>query len=152
MAKKIKIPFGTIEIPPESKELILKALDSTRVSCGRLVREFEKKFAAILGCREAVAVSSGTDADILALAVLHDYGARRDDEVIVPALSFVATGNAVVHAGFRPVFVDVDRKSLNIDVGQVEAAITDKTRALMPVHLYGETRGDGRHHGLGPKI
>jgi len=138
LAKKIKVPFGTIQIPPESKELILQALESTRVSSGRLVRKFEKKFAAILGCREAVAVSSGTDADILALAVLHDYGACRGDEVIVPALSFVATGNAVVHAGFRPAFVDVDRKSLNIDVGQIEAAITSKTRAIMPVHLMGK--------------
>ena len=91
MAKKIKVPFGTIEIPPEAKALILQALESTRVSCGRLVREFEKKFASILGCKEAVAVSSGTDADILALAVLHDFGAVRGDEVIVPALSFVAS-------------------------------------------------------------
>jgi dTDP-4-amino-4,6-dideoxygalactose transaminase len=138
LAKKIKVPFGTIEIPPESKALVLQALESTRVSCGRLVRQFEKKFASILGCQEAVAVSSGTDADILALAVLHDFGAVRGDEVIVPALSFVATGNAVVHAGFRPVFVDVDRRSLNIDVGQIEAAITEKTRAIMPVHLMGK--------------
>lgn len=138
MAKKIKIPFGTISIPEKSKELILKALESKRVSCGKYVREFEKKFAKLLGVKEAVAVSTGTDADTLALAVLHDFGAKRDDEVIVPALSFVATGNAVVHAGFRPVFVDIERETLNIDVKQIEKVITEKTRALMPVHLMGK--------------
>jgi dTDP-4-amino-4,6-dideoxygalactose transaminase len=134
----MKVPFGTISIPEKSKELILKALESTRVSSGKYVREFEKKFAEIVGVKEAVAVSTGTDADILALAVLHDYGAKRDDEVIIPALSFVATGNAVVHAGFRPVFVDVERETLNIDVKQIEGAITEKTRAVMPVHLMGK--------------
>jgi dTDP-4-amino-4,6-dideoxygalactose transaminase len=92
----------------------------------------------LLGVREAVAVSSGTDADILALAVLHDFGAQRGDEVIVPALSFVATGNAVVHAGFTPVFVDIERHTLNIDPHQIEAAVTPRTRAIMPVHLMGK--------------
>ncbi len=138
MAKKVKVPFGTISIPEKSTELILKAIKSRRLSCGKYVREFEKKFAKIIGVKEAVAVSTGTDADILALAVLHDYGARRDDEVIVPALSFVATGNAVVHAGFRPVFVDIERQTLNINASQIEAAITEKTRAIMPVHLMGK--------------
>ncbi len=138
MAKKVKVPFGTISIPEKSTELILKAIKSRRLSCGKYVREFEKKFAKIIGVKEAVAVSTGTDADILALAVLHDYGARRDDEVIVPALSFVATGSAVVHAGFRPVFVDIERQTLNINASQIEAAITEKTRAIMPVHLMGK--------------
>jgi len=138
MAETIKVPFGTISIPEKSKELILQALESRRVSCGKFVREFEKRFAEISGVKHAVAVSTGTDADILALAVLHDFGAQRDDEVIVPALSFVATGNAVVHAGFRPVFVDVERDTLNIDVSRIEAAITEKTRAIMPVHLMGK--------------
>ena len=138
MPPKVKVPFGTISIPEKAKTLILEALKSGRVSSGRFVREFEQKFAKVIGVKEAVAVSSGTDADILALAVLHDFGAQRDDEVIVPALSFVATGNAVVHAGFRPVFVDVARDTLNIDVRQIEGAITEKTRAIMPVHLMGK--------------
>jgi dTDP-4-amino-4,6-dideoxygalactose transaminase len=138
MAKKIKVPFGTISIPEKSKELILQALGSKRISSGKYVREFEEKFAKLLGVKEAVAVSSGTDADTLALAVLHDFGAQRDDEVIVPALSFVATGNAVVHARFKPVFVDIQRDTLNIDPDLIEAAITEKTRAIMPVHLMGK--------------
>lgn len=138
MAKKIKVPFGTISIPEKSKDLILQTLEARRISSGKYVREFEEKFAKLLGVEEAVAVSSGTDADILALAVFHDFGAQRDDEVIIPALSFVATGNAVVHAGFKPVFVDIQRETLNIDPDLIEAAITDKTRGIMPVHLMGK--------------
>lgn len=133
-----QVPFGTITITDTAKRLINEALDTKRISCGRLVRQFEDQFAALLGVQEAVAVSSGTDADILALALLHDLGARRGDEVIVPALSFVATGNAVVHAGFTPVFVDIERETLNIDPTRIEAAITEKTRAIMPVHLMGK--------------
>lgn len=135
---KKSLPFGTITITDTAKRLIYEALDSRRISCGRLVREFEDRFAALLGVEEAVAVSSGTDADILALAILHDLGASRGDEVIVPALSFVATGNAVVHAGFTPVFVDIERETLNIDSSMIEAAITPRTRAIMPVHLMGK--------------
>jgi len=138
MIQKRHLPFGTMTVTPRARALAIEALDQKRISCGKLVREFEERFAAIVGCREAVAVSSGTDADILALAVMHDDGAQRGDEVIVPALSFVATGNAVIHAGFTPVFVDIERETLNLDVSKVEAAITDRTRAVMPVHLMGK--------------
>lgn len=138
MTKQMAIPFGTITITDTAKRLINESLDSKRISCGRLVRQFEDQFAELLGVQEAVAVSTGTDADILALAVLHDFGAQRGDEVIVPALSFVATGNAVLHAGFTPVFVDIERETLNIDPTKIEATITPKTRAIMPVHLMGK--------------
>lgn len=154
MGKNPTIPFGTITITETARRLINEALDSKRISCGRLVREFEDRFAALLGVEEAVAVSSGTDADILALAILHDLGARRGDEVIVPALSFVATGNAVVHAGFTPVFVDIERETLNINPALIEEAITPRTRAIMPVHLMGkpaemDTINEiARRHGL----
>lgn len=134
----MRIPFGTISVTDKSRELILDALSTNRLSSGKYVREFEKKFAELVGAKESVAVSSGTDADILALAVLYDFGAERGDEIIVPALSFVATGNAVLAAGFTPVFVDVDRKTLNIDPSKIESAITEKTRAIMPVHLMGK--------------
>lgn len=135
---QMKVPFGTISIPPRAKELIMDLLDSKFVSCGRVVAEFENRFADLLGVEHAVAVSSGADADALALALLHDYGAQVGDEVIVPALSFVATGNAVLHARFTPKFVDIDRQTLNIDVSQIEAAVTPKTKAIMPVHLMGK--------------
>jgi dTDP-4-amino-4,6-dideoxygalactose transaminase len=134
----MRIPFGTVTITERSKSLIMEALNSNRVSTGRLVREFEKKFAELVGTKEAVAVSTGTDADALALAVLYDFGARRGDEVITPALSFVATGNAVLQAGYTPVFVDIDRKTLNIDPNKIEDRITEKTKAIMPVHLMGK--------------
>ncbi len=134
----MKIPFGTITITKESRQLIDKILDSGRVSNGKYVREFEERFAELVGVKEAVAVSSGTDADVLALAVLYDFGAKRGDEIIIPALSFVATGNAVLHAGFIPVFVDVERETLNINPDLIEKSITKKTRAIMPVHLMGK--------------
>lgn len=134
----MEIPFGTISITEESKNLIDKILDSGRVSNGKYVREFEEQFAKLTGTKEAVALSSGTDADALALAVLYDFGATRGDEIVIPALSFVATGNSVLQAGFKPVFVDIERETLNIDTKQIEKAITEKTRAIMPVHLMGK--------------
>lgn len=134
----MKIPFGTISVTEKSKKLIEQILESNRLSSGKFVREFEKRFAELAGTKESVAVSTGTDADALALAALYDFGAKRGDEIIVPALSFVATGNAVLQAGFTPVFVDIDRKTLNIDPLKIETAITKKTKAIMPVHLMGK--------------
>lgn len=134
----MKIPFGTISITKESKKLINDILDSGRVSSGKYVRKFEEEFAKLVGTKEAVAVSSGTDADTLALAVLHDFGANRGDEIILPALSFVATGNAVLHAGFKPVFVDIEKETLSINTQEIEKIITEKTRAILPVHLMGK--------------
>ncbi len=133
-----KVPFGTVSITQEARELIDTALETKFVTRGKYVEQFEKEFAALFGARHAVAVSSGTDADALSLAVLYDYGAQRGDEVIIPALTFVATGNSVLQAGLSPVFVDVKRETLNIDVDKIEAAITPRTRAIMPVHLMGK--------------
>ena len=134
----MRIPFGTISITDRSKKIVNSILQTNRVSSGRYVREFEKRFAALVGAREAVTVSSGTDADTLALSVLYDYGANRGDEIVVPALSFAATGNAVLQAGFTPRFVDVERDTLNICPERIEEAITENTRAIMPVHLMGK--------------
>ncbi len=136
--REMKIPFGTITITDKSKKLILDCLNKGRISGGKYVREFEERFADIVGVKEAVAVSSGTDADTLSLAVLHDIGGQRGDEVIAPALSFVATGNAILHAGFTPVFVDIDTETLNIDPKMIEKAITGRTRAIIPTHLMGK--------------
>jgi dTDP-4-amino-4,6-dideoxygalactose transaminase len=146
-----KIPFGTISIPEKSKKLIEEILETRRISSGKYVRIFEDKFAKLLGVKETVAVSSGADAVALALAVLHDYGAQRGDEVIVPALSFVATGNAVLQAGFKPVFVDIDIKTLNLDPDHIEAAINKKTRAILPVHLMGKPADMNRIKSIAKK-
>ncbi len=135
---KFKVPFGTVSITDKAKELINEALASNWVTRGKYTDEFEKKFATLFGAKHGVSVSSGTDADTIACAVLYDFGAERGDEIIVPALTFVATGNSVLAAGFKPVFVDVKRDTLNIDPDKIEAAITPKTRAIMPVHLMGK--------------
>lgn len=134
----MRIPFGAVTITQTAKDLIADCLERGRISGGTLVSRFEEQVAALVGVEEAVAVSSGTDADTLALAVLHDFGAKRGDEIIVPALSYAATGHAVVHAGFTPVFVDIDLETLNIDVDKIERAITPRTRAIFPVHLMGK--------------
>lgn len=134
----MRIPFGTMSLTETSRKLINDCLDRKRVSGGVLVRRFEDAIANLIGVKESVTVSSGTDADMLALAVLHDFGAERGDEVILPALSYVATGHAVIHAGFKPVFVDIDPTTLNIDVSALKSAITPRTRAIMPVHLMGK--------------
>jgi dTDP-4-amino-4,6-dideoxygalactose transaminase len=135
---KFRVPFGTVSITDDARGLINQAIESKWVTRGKYVQEFEEKFARLFGVKEAVAVSSGTDADALACAVLYDFGAKRGDEIIVPALTFVATGNAVLQAGFVPVFVDVDRETLNMDPDKIAGVITPKTRAIMPVHLMGK--------------
>jgi CDP-4-dehydro-6-deoxyglucose reductase, E1 len=136
--KGMRVTFGTVSITDRSKELIRKILSSKRVTCGKLVRELEKRFADVIGSKEAVSVSSGTDAVAIALAVLYDFGAKRQDEIILPALSFVGTGNAVLQAGFKPVFVDIDKKTLNIEPSKIEQVVTRRTRAIVPVHLMGK--------------
>ena len=103
-------------------------------SAGKFVKQFEEMFAAFCNARFAVATSNGTTALHLALLAL-DIGP--EDEVIVPTLTFIATANAVTYTGARPVFVDSELETWNIDPGQVEAAITPKTKAIIPVHLYG---------------
>lgn len=133
-----RVPFGTVSITEDARKLIDIALDTKFVTRGKYVAEFEKQFAKLFQAQDAVAVSSGTDADALSLAVLYDYGAERGDEIIIPALTFVATGNAVFQAGFKPVFVDVKRETLNIDVDKIEKVITKRTRGIMPVHLMGK--------------
>lgn len=133
-----KVPFGTVSITPKARKLIDEALETKWVTKGKYVKEFEEKFADLFGMKYGVAVSSGTDADALSCAALYDFGAKRGDEIIIPALSFVATGNSVFQAGFTPVFVDIKKETLNIDPDKIEQAITKKTRAIMPVHLMGK--------------
>lgn len=117
------------------KEYIDKAIDSGYVSTiGSYVSEFEEKFARYLEAKGAVATQSGTAAIHIALSEL---GIGKDDEVIVPVLTFVATVNPVVYVGAQPVFVDVDSHTWNIDPKEIEKAVTDRTKAIIPVHIYG---------------
>jgi perosamine synthetase len=103
-------------------------------SLGRYIEEFESGFAQFCGTRYALALSNGTTGLHLALVTL---GIRAGDEVIVPDLTFVATANAVVHAGASIAPVDIDESTLCIDVAAIERALSPKTRAIIPVHLYG---------------
>ena len=103
-------------------------------SAGKFVRLFEKALADFCGCDYAVSTSSGTAALHLALLAL-EIG--EGDEVIVPSLTFIATANAVTYTGARPVFVDSEPETWNIDPNKIEEAITSRTRAIIPVHLYG---------------
>lgn len=138
MSSKFRVSFGELRIGATARKHLNAALDKNWVSEGENTREFERRFAAHFGYRHAVATSSGTDADIVACAALHDFGARRGDEIIVPACSFVATANSILAAGFVPRFVDVRVETLNLDETKLEAAIGPKTRAIMAVHTMGK--------------
>jgi len=118
----------------EEAAAVLHVLASGQLAQGEQVAIFERCFAEMCGVREAVAVSSGTAALHLAL-LAHDIGPG--DEVITTAFSFAATANVILLAGATPVFVDIEPDTYNIDPALVEAAITPRTRAILPVHLYG---------------
>jgi len=134
----MRINFGDLFIGEVAKNRINKALEKNWVTQGENVKEFEEKFAKQFGYKHAIATSSGTDACIAALASLYEFGAKRGDEIIIPATTFVATANAVLAAGFTPKFVDIELESMNINPDLIEENITDKTVALMPVHLMGK--------------
>ncbi len=117
------------------KQYLMKCIDSAFISSvGPFVPEFEEKFAEYVGANNAVALQSGTAALHMALYAL---GIGPGDEVIVPSLTFVASINPVLYVGAKPVIVDVSPETWNIDPGEVERAITPKTKAFIPVHLYG---------------
>lgn len=122
------------QIGEEERRAVLEVLDSGMLAQGERVRALEERFAALCGVRHAVATSNGTTALHAALLAL---GVGPGDEVITSSFSFIASGNAILFTGARPVFVDVRPDTLNLDPGHLEAAITPRTRVIMPVHLYG---------------
>lgn len=119
----------------EEKAAVLRVLDSGQLAEGAQVAALEAAFCDLIGVRHSVAVSSGTAALHLALLA---HGIGPGDEVITSAFTFIATVNSILLAGAKPVFADVDPATFNIDPRAVEAAITPRTSAIMPVHLYGQ--------------
>jgi perosamine synthetase len=129
------IPISQPSITQKEIDYATDAIKSTWISSlGKYIDRFEAEFAQFCETRFAVCVSNGTVAIQLALAA-HRIG--KDDEVIMPNLSFIATANAVIHAGATPIFADVDPETYCIDPETIEKLITPKTKAIMPVHLYG---------------
>lgn len=133
------IGVGTLNISPLARALVNEALDSNRLSYGPMTRRFEAGFAQAHGCRFGVMSNSGTSALLVALAALKElHGWADGDEVILPAVTFAGTANIVFHARMRPVLVDVDPIHYELDPEKIEAAVTSRTRALIPVHVFGQ--------------
>jgi perosamine synthetase len=144
-----RIPVNAPLIAPGAEEQVLECIRSGWVSSnGPHVERFERAFADWLGAPHAIACTNGTSALHLALASL---GIGPGDEVIVPSLTIISCALAVLYTGARPVFVDVERTTGNIDVALVERAITRKTRAIMPVHLWGQPVDMAPLHTLASK-
>lgn len=122
-------------IDEEVNTAVLAILRSGRYIGGSAVKDFEQQFSAYIGVSEAISCNSGTDALYLALRALN---IGEGDRVITTPFTFIATSEIIVRAGATPVFVDIDPNTFNLDLQQVEAAITSKTKAIIPVHLFGQ--------------
>ncbi len=129
-----RIPISKPYFDEDDKDLIQKPLETGWVVQGPYVKEFEKKFAEFTGSRFAIAVTSCTTALHLSLIAA---GIGPEDEVILPSFTFVATANAVEYVGAKPVFVDIDINTFVMDVTKIETYINSKTRAVIPVQLFG---------------
>ncbi|MBF0094335.1 MAG: DegT/DnrJ/EryC1/StrS family aminotransferase [Alphaproteobacteria bacterium] len=150
------IPFLDLKaqyaaIKAELEPAVLEALASTQYALGPAVAAFEERFAAYCGVKHAVALNSGTSALHLALLAA---GIGPGDEVITVPMTFVATTAAITYAGARPVFVDIDPATWTMDPARIEDAVTERTKAILPVHLHGLTadmdaiNAVARRHGL----
>lgn len=134
------IPIASPIIEDEEIKNVIDVMKSGFIAQGPRVEEFERKFSAYIGSDYAIAVNSGTAALHVALLSL---GIGRGDEVITTPFTFAATGNAILYTGATPVFVDIDLDTYTLDPANIEAAITNKTKAIMPVQLYGQTADMG---------
>ena len=136
---KLRFPFLDLKaeyatMKEEIGTAVEKVLESQQFIMGPEVRQLEAEIAAFIGSRFALGCASGSDALLLALMAL---GVDSGDEVITPPFTFVATAGSISRLKARPVFVDIDRETYNLDPARLEAAITSRTRAIMPVHLFG---------------
>ena len=133
------VGLGTFTVIDEMRALVNQVLDSGRISYGPMSQEFERRFAEMHGCKHAVLSNSGTSSLQVALQALKEiHGWEDGDEVIVPAVTFVATVNVVIHNRLKPVLVDVDPAHYDMDVGKLFRKLSTRTRAVIPVHLFGQ--------------
>ena len=145
------IPISRPWIGPEEKAAVIEVLESGMLAQGPRVAAFEDAFTQLTGAKHAIATSSGTTGLHLALMA---HGIGPGDEVVTSPFTFIASVNTILFTGATPVFADIDEGSFNIDPKAIEAAITPRTKALMPVHLYGqpcdmdEITALARKHGL----
>ncbi|HEY69437.1 MAG TPA: DegT/DnrJ/EryC1/StrS family aminotransferase [Anaerolineae bacterium] len=128
------IPISKPFIGEAEKEAVLAVLESGMLAQGPRTAAFEERFAEVCGVEHAIATSSGTTA--LHLALLAN-GIGPGDEVITTPFTFIASANSVLFVGAKPVFIDIEEETFNMDVGLIEEAITPRTKAILPVHLYG---------------
>lgn len=134
-----EVGVGTLNISAQGKKYVNQALDSNRLSYGPFLKQFEKLFADIHENKFALVSNSGTSSLHIALQALKEiHGWQNGDEVLVPAVTFVATSNIVLHNNMVPVFVDIERDYYELDPTLIEAKITPRTRAMIPVHLFGQ--------------
>lgn len=138
MTAKRQITVGEYRTGPLEREYVNDVLNTGRLSYGPWSRRFEKQWAEAHGCKHAVFCNSGTSALHIAVAALKEkYGWRDGDEILVPSVTFVATVNVVIHNNLKPVFVDVDPDTYNIDPLLISDAVTARSRGIIPVHLCG---------------
>lgn len=130
----MNISLSAPDITEQEKKFVLEVLESNYLSMGPMLERFEKEFASYIGTKHAIAVNSGTSGLHLMVKAL---GLKSGDEVITTPFSFVASANCLLYEGVRPVFVDIDCQSMNIDTNLIEKAITHRTRAVLPVHVFG---------------
>jgi len=129
------IPVSTVRLDPEVAERVSQVLSSGIIAQGPVVAEFERRFAELVGAAHAVAVNNGTTALVAAIRVLD---LRPGDEVITSPFTFVATLNAILQAGATVRFGDIRRDDFGLDPASVQSQLTDRTKVLLPVHLYGQ--------------
>jgi perosamine synthetase len=133
----MSVPVNEPVITAEAKKYVAEAMESGWISsAGKYIAQFEEKFAAFLGVKHAVTTTSGTTALHLSLASI---GIQAGDEVIVPDFTMIGSVDPILYLGAKPVFVDAEIETYNIDVRQIEKKITAKTKAIMPVHIYGHS-------------
>ena len=132
----IKVPFVLPEITNEDKKAILSALNQNLLTDGPKLREFENKFAKFTGAKYAIGVSNATAGLQLSLKAI---GIGKGDEVIVPDITFVASVNAILFTGATPVIADIDKEDYNISIDSIKNSLTNKTKAIMPVHFTGKS-------------